>query len=284
MGLSLYLPPAIEPVSVAHLKMHMRVEHDAEDGLIAALQMAAREEFERTANRSIVAQTWQLTFDYWGHGSPLSFDWGSLSYWGSVLALPRPPLLKVLSITYRDINNALQTLAADQYTVDASSPDTQACISPAYGVTWPSLYRDRNVVTVRYVSGFAVPVSVNASSDVFTSIGRDYADDEPVTLSVVAEEQTLPAPLSAFRIYYVRDTTGPTFKVSETVGGVAIDVTEDSSKQLFIGRIPEGIRSYFKLMVAHRYENREPINIGNIVHEIPLAAESLFWAYRAAEA
>lgn len=44
--------------------------------------------------------------------------------------------------------------------------------------------------------------------------------------------------------------------------------------------VPEGIKQAMLLLIAHWYENREPINIGNIVTEIPETANALLWPYR----
>lgn len=44
--------------------------------------------------------------------------------------------------------------------------------------------------------------------------------------------------------------------------------------------VPSAIRSAIKLMVAHLYARREPVNIGNLVTPIPLSAESLLWPYK----
>jgi uncharacterized phiE125 gp8 family phage protein len=265
------LPPTTEPVSVEHLKAHLRVQHDAEDGLIRATAMAAREEFERLANRAILSQTWEL----------------SLDDWCSEIRLPRPPLQRVLSVSYRDANGATQTLPTTQYEVDATSEPGR--IVPAYGVTWPTLYTAPNVVTIRYVAGFATPVTIIPIvmwSDTLTSAGRDFINGEMVTLSFVAEEMLMfPSPLSSAQLYYVVGASGANFCLSLSPGGavVLIDGTHIPPGQLFVGRIPEGIRAYIKMMVAHWYENREAITVGNSVNEIPMAAESLFQAYRIQE-
>lgn len=44
--------------------------------------------------------------------------------------------------------------------------------------------------------------------------------------------------------------------------------------------VPEGVKQAMLLLIAHWYENREPINIGNIVTEIPETANALLWPYR----
>lgn len=44
--------------------------------------------------------------------------------------------------------------------------------------------------------------------------------------------------------------------------------------------VPAGIKHAIKLMVSHFYENREPVNIGNIVNEIPLTVQSLLNFHR----
>lgn len=46
------------------------------------------------------------------------------------------------------------------------------------------------------------------------------------------------------------------------------------------GSVPESIRLAILLLVGHWYENREAVNVGNIVSEMPFAARSLLWPYR----
>lgn len=44
--------------------------------------------------------------------------------------------------------------------------------------------------------------------------------------------------------------------------------------------VPEPIRQAILLLVGHWYENREAINVGNIVTELPLAVDALLFPYR----
>lgn len=44
--------------------------------------------------------------------------------------------------------------------------------------------------------------------------------------------------------------------------------------------VPEGVKQAMLLLIAHWYENREPVNIGNIVTEIPETINALLWPYR----
>ena len=45
--------------------------------------------------------------------------------------------------------------------------------------------------------------------------------------------------------------------------------------------VPEAIRQAIKLMVAHWDANREAVNVGNIVNEMPLAVDALLFPHRA---
>lgn len=46
------------------------------------------------------------------------------------------------------------------------------------------------------------------------------------------------------------------------------------------GSIPEPIRQAMLLLIAHWYENREAVNAGNIISELPLACSALLFPYR----
>jgi len=50
------------------------------------------------------------------------------------------------------------------------------------------------------------------------------------------------------------------------------------------GNVPQGIKQAMLLMIGHWYANREAVNVGNIVNEIPMSATALLWGYRALEA
>lgn len=143
MALELVTAPAVEPVTLAEAKSHLRLDPDGtdENALIADLIRAARENVENFTHRAIIAQTWDLKLD----GFP-----------GGPICLPFPPLLSVTSITYLDGAGVSQTWASSNYIVDKpSGPFAQAGrIYPAYGVVYPTTRGQVNAVAVRFVAGY----------------------------------------------------------------------------------------------------------------------------------
>ena len=57
--------PAVEPVALSEAKTHLRVDHQADDGLIESLIVAARTHVERETGLAMIEQTWRLYLDDW---------------------------------------------------------------------------------------------------------------------------------------------------------------------------------------------------------------------------
>lgn len=114
--------PASEPLELDAVKLHLRVEHTADDDLITALIQAAREQAESYTGRALIAQTWVLTDT--APSDPLS--------------LPRWPVLSITSIT----DNAVATSAYTAYLGD------DAQLVPAGG--WSG------TVVVTYTAGYGL--------------------------------------------------------------------------------------------------------------------------------
>src|SRR5262245_1528310 len=62
-GLVLVTPPAVEPLTLGEVKVHLRVDHTADDEDISDLITAARELCEEQSGRSLATQTWRLELD-----------------------------------------------------------------------------------------------------------------------------------------------------------------------------------------------------------------------------
>jgi len=95
MSLTLIAPPQEEPVTLAELKAHLKIDHAAEDALIAGYGVAARQAIEARFGLAIVAQTWRLALDAAPVGpialplSPVaSIDAVALTRGGGTEALP----------------------------------------------------------------------------------------------------------------------------------------------------------------------------------------------------
>lgn len=154
--------PAIEPVSVADVKLHTHIDYDVEDDIIAAWIKSARIMAEDYQRRAFIAQVWELSFD----------DYPELP-----LALPRAPLMGVSSIKIYDTANAetvLYSAEDDPLTTTEEStttPETNAdfyideSAEPArvgfsYNATWPSTtLRSLDSVKIRYVAGYGIHAS-----------------------------------------------------------------------------------------------------------------------------
>lgn len=128
------------------------------DPMMSALIATARQQAEQELRRYLVTQTLDLYLDAFpavdcqrvGYQYPLSV----------ADAITLPPLQSVASITYTDTAGTAQTLAADQYQVDATSQPAR--ITPAYGQSWPSTRDQSNAVKVRFVTGYGAAAAVPA--------------------------------------------------------------------------------------------------------------------------
>ena len=267
--LRLITHPATEPIDLIEAKRQLVVEHNEHDALISGLITAARRHIEERARHAMIMQTWEMIADAFpcGYREP---QW---------ILLPRGIVHSVESISYVDTSGAPQTLPASDYAVDLSS--APARVMPAYGEVWPSTRAQMNAVTVRYRVGEATPFTIDAATNVLTAKGRALTTGEIVRLS--NSGGTLPGGLALDIDYYVVEASGSTGKLSLTSGGSAIDVADAGSGLHFLGVIPQDLKHAVLFLLAHFYENREPVNIGNIVNPIPMTVEALIGPYRQIE-
>lgn len=168
--------PAVEPVTVAEMKRHLRVDIDDDDGFIEGLIAAGRDYLEKVAWRAFITQTWRLSLDGWPAGDEIE--------------LPRPPLQSVTSIVYTDSDNNATTWAASNYIVDTDSEPGRVVL--AYGASWPGVtLRPANPIQITYVAGYgddgsAVPVSYQQALKLL--VGHWYENREATIAGTIARE------------------------------------------------------------------------------------------------
>lgn len=131
--------PAVEPVSLSEAKIDLRVDHDDDDTLIAALITSARMEAEGLARRAFISQTLDLSLT----------NWPADGY----IRLPLPPVASVTSVTYYKDDNTSATMSSSDYIVVTDIDP--AVLTLAKDKTWPSdALRTVAPIRVRYVAGY----------------------------------------------------------------------------------------------------------------------------------
>lgn len=137
MSLTLIIPPAIEPVSVAEVRAQCRIDDSTEDALLAIYIQAARQHAEGLLFSALVTQTWEQTLD---------------AFPAEEIKLLKPPVLGVTSVAYIDASGAVVTLPEASYVLDAATGP--GWLFPASGTSWPSTSAVINAVRIRFTAGF----------------------------------------------------------------------------------------------------------------------------------
>lgn len=138
MGLVVSTAAASDPISVAELKTHCRIDTDAEDDYISALISAATQDTQAVQWRQFVNATYTLTLSAF----PV----------GDYIELPRPPLSSITSLKYLDADGAQQTWASSNYRMDKSCEPGRICL--AYNVSWPTIRSQSNAIEIVFVAGY----------------------------------------------------------------------------------------------------------------------------------
>ena len=134
-------PPAVEPVTVAEAKAHLRVDISDDDTYIGTLITAAREWCEQYLDRTLVNTQWVMRFD--------SFPYE--------IELPRPPIASsgtttAVSLTYTLGDDSTATLSTTTYRVDRNS--TPGVVRQLRAGSWPGNLDDYNAVSVTWWAGY----------------------------------------------------------------------------------------------------------------------------------
>jgi uncharacterized phiE125 gp8 family phage protein len=198
MSLKLITAPASEPITLADAKLHLRVDIGvtADDTLITALIVAARQGAEHITGRALMPQTWELALD--------SFDEqnSATSAHAYRITLPKPPFVSITSVKYLDTAGMLQTMAAADYLLDTH--DEPARIMPAYGTCWPATRDQANAVLIRYQAGYADAAAVpqQIKNWMLLRIGMLHANRESVVAGIsIAEVPQVDRLLDAYRVW-----------------------------------------------------------------------------------
>ena len=145
MPLVLTSGPAVEPVTLAEAKAHLRVDGTAEDTLIASLIVTARLNVEAAAGLALITQGWSYFFDAWPRGL--------------VLKLPLRPVQAVAAVRLFDENGASTTLDPAAYLLDGAGSPPRLVRQGA--LHWPKPGRVANGIEVAFTAGYG-----NAAADV----------------------------------------------------------------------------------------------------------------------
>ena len=115
MALKLLSEPAVEPISLAETKVHLRVDASDEDAFIASLITTARLQVETALNLALITQQQQWLADHWPAGG--------------ILELPVRPLQSVDAIRVYDSEDVVRLLDPTSYTVDRASDVPRIALS-----------------------------------------------------------------------------------------------------------------------------------------------------------
>lgn len=131
--------PAIEPISLAEARAHMRVSHSEEDQLIAGLISSARITVETITRRSLITQKFKLYSD----GFPPQ----------NVLKLPHTPVTDVESVKYWNTDGILTEFFSSNYWLDTVSAPARIVLRD--GISYPDTQLERpNTVEITYFAGY----------------------------------------------------------------------------------------------------------------------------------
>ncbi|MEM4234908.1 MAG: head-tail connector protein [Candidatus Methanomethylicaceae archaeon] len=189
--LKLLTPPAVEPISLSEIKLHLRIDGTSEDTLLNVLITTARQHVEAITRRALIQQQWQLILDDW---------------WDDVLELPLPPLISVDSLTYKDASGGINTMPSSDYIYETVGIGR---LRLAKGKSFPSveLY-SIGAIKITFTAGYGsdgVDVPEPIRHAIRLLVGHYYENREAVIVERGANIMQLPvavdALLAPFRVW-----------------------------------------------------------------------------------
>jgi len=168
MALVLTSGPAVEPVTLAEAKAHLRIDGSAEDTLISSLIITSRLHIEAALGLALITQSWSYFIDAWPAGP--------------TQPLPLRPVQAIAAVRLYAADESLTTVAPDTYLLDGAATPTRLVRK---ATVWPRPSRAANGIEIAFVAGYGaaaanVPAPIRQS--VLLLIAHWYEHREPVEI------------------------------------------------------------------------------------------------------
>ncbi len=139
----LITPPAIEPVSLAEAKAHLRVSHPDEDAFIGTLIVSARWQVEAATGLKLITQGWSVYADTWPADG--------------VIALPLAPVLSIQDLKVHGEDDIAAVIDPAHYVSDRLARPPRLLLRPDRA--WARPGRIANGIEIRLTAGFGAAAS-----------------------------------------------------------------------------------------------------------------------------
>ena len=190
MALRVSVEPAIEPITTAEGRAHLRQDLRDDDMAIDAAIRAARAYAENYTRRKFITQTVELIQTGFGSG---------------LVSLQTGRIQSIESIEYLDGLAATQVLAASEYQLVRSCQPW--AVAPSYGKTWPVTLSYYDSVTITFVAGYGddpedVPQDIRQA--ILLLLGHFYENRSDEVTGTIVSSHVLRSQdlLKPYRIYF----------------------------------------------------------------------------------
>jgi uncharacterized phiE125 gp8 family phage protein len=178
MALILTAAPALEPVSLAEAKAHLRVDGTAEDTLVASLIITSRLHIEAALGLALVTQGWSWFLDAW----PAAAE----------VPLPLRPVQSIAAVKLYAPDETVEVLSPATYLLDGGNVPPRLVRQAA--LPWPRPPRLANGIEIAFVAGYgnaAADVPAPIRQAILLLVAHWFEHREPVQIGTLAA--TLPA-------------------------------------------------------------------------------------------
>lgn len=146
-----------DPVTVGQVRMHTRIDDNAEDALLLDYIASAREKIEQWTGLLLCPCTLTLTLDAFANP----------------ILLPRAPVRSITSIAYTDSDGDAQTVAGADYVLREYADRYQ--VELVSGASWPSTEAGSQIV-ITAAGGFETPndLPMDLKAVIYRMVAHQY--------------------------------------------------------------------------------------------------------------
>ena len=169
-------PPAMEPISLAEAKAHLRVTHYDDDAYIGTLIKTARQSIEAQTGLGLISQGWSVFLDDWPENG--------------VIDLPQAPVLDIADIKVHGDDDTFAIIDPAHYYEDKVSRPARIILRGSRN--WAAPGRVANGIEILLTIGFtSVPEPLREAILQLVGHWHETRGDDPAEVKPLALSQLI---------------------------------------------------------------------------------------------